>query len=74
MARVLIGNIAAKHQSSSGTAPATSAPYVRCRSYCESIIYGGLMWLDLVHGLVDPADRGTKQIRDTAEFLIKDQI
>ena len=38
------------------------------------MIYGGLMWLDLANGSVNPADMGTKQIRDTAEFLMKDGI
>ena len=34
---------------------------------------GRLIWLDLVHEAADPADMGTKQTRDTAEFQMKDR-
>jgi len=72
--RVPIDNKAAKRQCESGTDSMASAPYLRCKSYCESKIYGGLMWLDLVHGTENGSDMGTKQIRSTAEFVKKDGV
>jgi hypothetical protein len=72
--RVCIDNKGAKTQCASGTDTVASAPYLRCKSYCESKIYAGLMWLDLVPGEQNVADMGTKQIRDTSEFIRKDGI
>ena len=72
--RVLIDNKAAKKQCESGTDTVASAPYVRSKAYCESKIYSGLMWLDLVPGKENCSDMGTKQIRDTPEFVTKDGI
>ena len=70
----MIDNKAAKSQCQSGTDTVASAPYLRSKSYCESKIYAGLMWLDLVSGTENGSDMATKQIRDTAEFLKKDGI
>ena len=72
--RVFIDSKAGKFQCESGTDTAVSAPYLRCKSYCESKIYAGLMWLDLVPGEENGADMGTKQIRDTSEFVRKDGV
>ena len=60
--RVCIDNKGAKKQCESGTDTVASAPYLRCKSYCESKIYAGLLWLDLVSGEQIGADMGTKQI------------
>jgi hypothetical protein len=72
--RVCIDNKGAKKQCESGTDTVASAPYLRCKSYCESKIYEGLLWLDLVPGEQNGADMGTKQIRDTSEFIRKDGL
>ena len=63
-----------KKQCESGTGTVASAPYLRCKSYCESTIYAGLLWLDLVPGVENGADMGTKQNRNTPEFLRKDGL
>ena len=69
--RVCIDNKGAKKQCESGTGTVASAPYLRCKSYCESKTYAGLLWPDLVPGEENGADMGTKQIRDTPEFVRK---
>ena len=56
--RVCIDNKGAKKQCESGTDTVASAPYLRCKSYCESKIYEGLLWLDLVPGEQNGADMG----------------
>lgn len=72
--RTFIDNKGAKKQIESGTDTVASAPYLRSKSYCEDKIYSGLMWMDLVPGEENGADLGTKQVRDTAEFVKKDGI
>ena len=51
-----------------------SAPYLRSRSYAESKIHSGLMFLDLVPGDENPSDLGTKQVRSTDEFKRKVKV
>jgi len=72
--RCLIDNKAAKKQLESGVDTSASASYLKPKRYCESKIYAGLMWLDFIPGVENFADVGTKQVRDTAEFLRKDGI
>ena len=72
--RCLIDNKAAKKQLESGVDTSASASYLKPKRYCESKIYAGLMWLDFIPGVENFADVGTKQVRDTKEFLRKDGI
>ena len=51
-----------------------SASYLKHRRYVESRVYSGLLWFDYIPGCENFADVGTKQVRDTAEFLYKDGI
>ena len=72
--RCLIDNKAAKKQLESGVESSASASYLKPKRYCESKIYAGLMWLDYVPGKENFSDLGTKQVRDTTEFLYKNDI
>ena len=72
--RTMIDNKGAKKQCESGTDSVASAPYLRSRSYAESKIYSGLMFLDLVPGDENPSDLGTKQVRSTDEFKRKVKV
>ena len=72
--RTMIDNKGAKKQCESGTDTVASAPYLRSRSYAESKIYSGLMFLDLVPGDENPSDLGTKQVRSTDEFKRKVKV
>ena len=69
--RTMIDNKGAKEQCESGTDSVASAPYLRSKSYAESRIYSGLMFLDLVPGDENPSDLGTKQVRSTDEYKRK---
>ena len=68
--RVCVDNKEGKKQFKSGTDTVASAPYLRCKSYFESKIYTDLLWLDLIPSGKNGADMGTKQIRDTSEFML----
>ena len=72
--RCLIDNKAAKKQIESGVDSSASAPYLKSKRYCESKVFSGLMWFDYIPGVQNFADVGTKQVRDTTEFLKKDGI
>ena len=63
--RVCIDNNGAKKQCGNGTGMVASAPYLRCKNYCESKTYAGLLWPYLVPGEGNGADMGTKQVSDT---------
>jgi hypothetical protein len=65
---------AAQKQCESGTGTVASAPYLRSKAYCESKIYAGLLWLDIVPGCDNCADMGTKQIPLIPEFEKKDGV
>jgi hypothetical protein len=72
--RCLIDNKAAKKQIESGVDTSASASYLKSKRYCESKVYSGLMWLDFIPGVENFSDVGTKQVRDTTEFLRKDGV
>ena len=72
--RCLIDNTTAKKQMENGIDSVASASYLKHRRYVESRVYSGLLWFDYIPGCENFADVGTKQVRDTAEFLYKDGI
>ena len=72
--RCLIDNSTAKKQMDSGADTMSSSSYLKPKRYCESKYYAGLLWFDLVPGTVNFADVGTKQVRDSQEFLGKNGV
>ena len=72
--RCLIDNSTAKKQMDSGAGTMSSSSYLKSKRYCESKVYAGLLWFDLIPGAVNIADVGTKQVRDTQEFLRKNGV
>ena len=72
--RCLIDNTTAKKQMENGIDSLASASYLKHRRYVESRVYSGLLWFDHIPGSENFADLGTKQVRDTAEFLRKDGV
>jgi len=67
--RCLIDNSTAKKQMDSGAGTMSSSSYLKYKRHCESKVYAGLLWFDLVPGAVNIADVGTRQVRDTQEFF-----
>jgi histone deacetylase 1/2 len=72
--RCLIDNVTAKKQVENGVDTPAAASYHKHVRYVESRVYSCLLWFDPVPGSENYADVGTKQVRDTAEFLRKDGI
>ena len=72
--RCLIDNTTAKKQMENGVDSVASASYLKHCRYVESRVYSGLLWFDYIPGKENFADVGTKQVRDTTEFLYKDGI
>jgi hypothetical protein len=66
--RVLVDNKAGKEHCESGTDTVASALHLRSMAYCESKIYAGLLWLDLVQGCDNGADISMKQVHFITVF------
>jgi len=71
--RCLVDNHGVVKQLENGLDRRASAPYRRAQAYGEEACAQSLMWLDEVHGTINPSDVLTKSVNNISEFQSKNQ-